>query len=58
MNSEQFRKNVPLIATSPEEYEAFVRYIKAKKDHKRFWTFEFNICKSGEVKPIIKEVLK
>ena len=57
MNKVPFRKNVPLIATSKEEYEAFVRYIQAKKSGRSF-KFEFNISKAGEVKPNIKEHLK
>lgn len=57
MNKVPFRKNIPLIASSKEEYEAFVRYIQAKKSGRSF-KFEFNISKSGEVKPNIKEHLK
>jgi hypothetical protein len=57
MNKVPFKKNVPIIANSPEEYEALVRYIKAKQDVKS-WKFEFHIGKNGEVKPNITEYLK
>ena len=42
MNNGAYRKNIPIIANSPGEYEAFVKYIQAKYDDKS-WTFTFNI---------------
>ena len=52
-----FRKTIPIIATSKEEYEAFIRYIHAKKDNKSY-KFEFNISTDNKVKVAITDYLK
>lgn len=52
-----FRKTIPIIATSEKEYEAFVRYIQAKRDD-RSHKFEFHISSDNKIKIFITEIIK